>query len=187
MTRTAEPEAIGTGAVSGQDGHGKRERAAERADHPHPGRITSADHGPYSVGSVATASPQTTTTTAIAWQSACDSDNDELSQPCSRACSATDPLNRSRGSEPSRVTSISRNGKGMSGSGESLDHCFLGREPGRQSMRAVGTAAVIDFTRRENLAQVSVTERLQRVLNFLDGKDIATGADAVPVDFVRPR
>ncbi len=38
------PEAIGTGAVTGQNGHGKRKRAAERADHPIPRRIMSARH-----------------------------------------------------------------------------------------------------------------------------------------------
>src|SRR5271156_1465195 len=44
--RDAQPqlEAIGTGAVTGQNGHGKRERAAQRADHPNPCRIMSARH-----------------------------------------------------------------------------------------------------------------------------------------------
>jgi hypothetical protein len=49
----------------------------------------------------------------------------------------------------------------------------------------VETLTVVDLARREDLAQVTVTERRQRVLNFLDGKDIASGADAVPVDIVR--
>jgi hypothetical protein len=66
------------------------------------------------------------------------------------------------------------------GFGECLDHCFLGREPGRQSMRPAGPPARIDFTGREDLAQVPVTERIQRVLDFLDGKDIASGSDPVP-------
>src|SRR5208283_6033383 len=63
---------------------------------------------------------QTTRTTAIAWQSACESDKDELSQPWCCARSATAPLRRSRGNGPSRVTSISRRGNGMSGSANAL-------------------------------------------------------------------
>ena len=63
---------------------------------------------------------QTTRTTAIAWQSACESDKDELSQPWCCARSASVPLRRSRGSGPSRVTSISRQGNGMSGSANAL-------------------------------------------------------------------
>src|SRR5277367_6526909 len=110
------PDALGTGAVTGQNGHGKRERAAERADHPNPCRIMSARHR----ASAPALPPQTTRTTAIAWQSACESDKDELSQPWCCARSASAPLSRSSGSGPSRVTSISRRGNGMSGSANAL-------------------------------------------------------------------
>src|ERR1700722_4221999 len=71
-------------------------------------------HAPTSSGR------QTTRTTAIAWQSACESDKDEVSQPWRCACSATVPLRRSRGSEPSRITSISVRGNGMSGFANAL-------------------------------------------------------------------
>jgi hypothetical protein len=71
------------------------------------------------------------------------------------------------------------------GFGECLDHCFLGREPGRKSVQSVEALAVVDLAGREDLAQVSVAERRQRVMNFLDRKDIASGADAVSVDVVR--
>ena len=44
---------------------------------------------------------------------------------------------------------------------ECLDHCFLGREPCRQSVHPVATPAVVDFARRKNLAQVPIPERRQ--------------------------
>ena len=37
---------------------------------------------------------------------------------------------------------------------ECLDHGLLGREPGRESVRAIVALAVVDFGRRINLAQV---------------------------------
>src|ERR1700744_2455407 len=110
------PDALGPGAVTGQNRPGNRERADQRADHPHPCRIMSAGHRAYS-DSVGL---QTTTTTAIAWQSACESDKDELSQPRCCARSASVPLRRSKGSGPSRVTSISGPGNVMSGSANLL-------------------------------------------------------------------
>ena len=76
-------------------------------------------------------------------------------------------------------------GKRHVGFCECLDHCFLGREPGRQSVHPVVALAVVDFARRKNLAQVPVPERRQRVLDILNGHDIASDADAVPVNLAR--
>src|SRR5277367_4086247 len=76
-------------------------------------------------------------------------------------------------------------GKGPVGFCECLDHCFLGREPGRQSLHPVVTLAVVDFARGKNLAQVAVPERRQRVLDVVDGHDVASDADAVPVNLAR--
>ena len=71
------------------------------------------------------------------------------------------------------------------GFGECLDHCFFGREPGRQSVHPVAALAVVDFARRKNLAQVTVPERRQRVLDILDGNDIASDAYPAPVNLAR--
>jgi len=128
--------------------------------------------------------PQTTRTTAIAWQSACESDKDELSQPWCCARSASAPLRRSRAADRP-VLPRSRAGKRHVGFCECLDHCFLCREPGRQSLNPVAALAVIDSLAVKNLAQVPVPKRRKGVLDILDGHDIAADADAVPVNLAR--
>src|SRR6202042_1990851 len=57
--------------------------------------------------------------------------------------------------------------------------------PGRQSVHPIVALTVVDFARRKNLAQVPVPERRQRVLDILNGHDIASDADAVPVNLAR--
>src|ERR1700677_5241505 len=107
-----------------------------------------------------TAGLQTTRTTAIAWQSACESDKDELSQPWCCARSATAPLRSDEAEAADRpVSPRSRARETACRFCERLDHCFLGREPGRQSVHPVAALAVVDLARRKDLAEVAVSKR----------------------------
>ena len=177
------PDANGTGAVIGQDGPGERERAAERADHPNPCRIMSARH-------------RALPPPALAGRT--DHENDghcvaigvrkrqRRAEPALVLC----PLGERSAQTKQRQRTVPchldlAQGKRHVGFCECLDHCFLGREPGRQSVHPVAALAVVDFARRKDLAQVPVPERRQRVLDILNGHDIASDADAVPVNLAR--